>query len=130
MVSRVGSQEPLIFIDNTGKQEFHNLKQMEYEVEKSTTLDKLMKRLEERASKKGLIIVDKDRSGNCMLYSLSDQLELVKNLTISPEELRQSIVQYLRDNPNWVSSNVFSLAHCHCSPYSLYLLIGHFKPHD
>ena len=100
----------VIIINDAGKQGFHNQKRIKCE-EKSTTLDELMERLGERASKKGLIVVDQDTSGNCLPYSLSDQLKLVKNLTISPGDLRQSIVQHLRENPNWVSSNVFSLAH-------------------
>ena len=91
----------------------HETLHIEHEEGKSTTLEKLLARLEERASEKGLTIVDRDRSGNCMFSSLSDQLKLVEDTVISHKELRQSIVRYLRTIPNWVSVNVFDLALCH-----------------
>ena len=97
----------VIFIDSTGKQRFHNVKQMKHEEDVSPALEELLARLEERASESGFTVVDKDkkRSGNCMFVSLSDQLELVEedNIKCPPEELRQSIVQNLRDHPRRVS---------------------------
>ena len=59
--------------------------------------------LEKNASDKGFIISDNEGSGNCMFYALSEQLNLVKGIQISHAELRQRIVQYLKDNPTLVS---------------------------
>ena len=59
--------------------------------------------LEKNASDKGFIISDNEGSGNCMFYALSEQLNLVKGIQISHAELRQRLVQYLKDNPTLVS---------------------------
>ena len=59
--------------------------------------------LEKIASDKGFVISDNEGSGNCMFHALSEQLNLVKGIKISHGELRQSIVQYLRNNPKLVS---------------------------
>ena len=64
--------------------------------------DELSARLERIASDKGLVISDNEGSGNCMFHALSEQLNLVKGMTISHEKLRHSIVQYLRKNPKLV----------------------------
>jgi len=61
-----------------------------------------LSRLERIASDKGFVISDNEGSGNCMFHALSEQLHLVKGITISHEELRHSIVQYLRKNPKLV----------------------------
>ena len=61
------------------------------------------KRLEEIASDKGFTVSDNEGSGNCMFYSLSEQLDLVKGIRISQNALRQHIVQYLEKNPTLVS---------------------------
>ena len=90
---------------------FHEAPHREHQ-EGESTLEELLARLEERASEMGFT-VDRDRSGNCMFSSLSDQLKLVEDTVISHEELRQSIVRYLRSILNWVSVNVFGLALCH-----------------
>ena len=74
-------------------------------------LEKQLLRLEERASEKGLTIVDKDKTGNCMFYSLADQLELKKKLNISHKELRHSVVEHLAKRVSWQCQ--FGLAHCH-----------------
>ena len=59
--------------------------------------------LKKISSKKGFLISENQASGNCMFYALSDQLNLVKRIKMSHKELRQSIVQYLRKNPQMVS---------------------------
>jgi len=59
-------------------------------------------RLERIASDKGFVISDNEGSGNCMFHALSEQLNLMKGVTISHEKLRHSIVQYLRKNPKLV----------------------------
>ena len=64
--------------------------------------DALSARLERIASDKGFVISDNGGSGNCMFHALSEQLNLVKGMTISHEKLRHSIVQYLRKNPKLV----------------------------
>ena len=38
-----------------------------------------------------------------MFHALSEQLEIVKGIKIQHGQLRQSLVQYLRENPKLVS---------------------------
>ena len=52
---------------------------------------------------KGFVISDNQGEGNCMFYALSEQLDSVKRIHISHEELRQRLVQYLKQNPALVS---------------------------
>ena len=52
---------------------------------------------------KGFRISDDEGLGNCMFYALSEQLEIVKGIKIPHGELRQTLVQYLRNNPKLVS---------------------------
>ena len=59
--------------------------------------------LKKIASDKGFTIVDNEGSGNCMFYALSDQLEFAMGIKIKYDELRQILVQYLRENPELVS---------------------------
>ena len=59
--------------------------------------------LKEIASGKGYRISDNVGSGNCMFYALSEQLETVKGVKINHFELRQFLVQYLREHPKNVS---------------------------
>ena len=40
-----------------------------------------------------------------MFHALSEQLETVKGIKIQHGQLRQSLVQYLRENPKLVSSS-------------------------
>ena len=58
--------------------------------------------LEKIASDAGFVISENEGSGNCLFYALSEQLSLVKGIKISHGELRQSIVQYLLNNPGLV----------------------------
>ena len=55
------------------------------------------------ASDKGFRISDNQGSGNCMFHALSEQLETVKGIKTHHGQMRQSLVQYLRDNPKLVS---------------------------
>ena len=82
---------------------FMNLQQMQCSVSKDNINTDLSAELEKIASDKGFVITDNEGSGNCMFYALSEQLNLVKGINISHRELRQSIVQYLRNNPKLVS---------------------------
>ena len=80
-----------------------NLQQMQCDGSKiSSNTDPLVE-LEKIASSKGFVISDNEGSGNCMFYALSEQLNLVKGIKISPGKLRQTIVKYLLKNPSLVS---------------------------
>ena len=59
--------------------------------------------LQNIASDRGFRISDNQGLGNCMFHALSEQLEVVKGIKIPHGELRQILVQYLRDNPKLVS---------------------------
>jgi len=59
--------------------------------------------LEKIAIDKGFIISNNKGPGNCMFPAFSEQLNFVKGIKISHAELRQGIVQYLKDNPTLVS---------------------------
>ena len=54
------------------------------------------------AAKKGFLVSDNQASGNCLFYALSEQLKSVKGIQISHKELRNSLVQFLRENANLV----------------------------
>ena len=54
-------------------------------------------------SDKGYRISDNQGLGNCMFHALSEQLETMKGIKIQHGQLRQSLVQYLRENPKLVS---------------------------
>jgi len=82
---------------------FMNLQQMQYNVSKVNSNTDLSAELEKIASDKGFVISDNEGSGNCMFHALSEQLNLAKGIKISHGELRQSIVQYLRNNSKLVS---------------------------
>ena len=45
----------------------------------------------------GLIVSDNDGKGNCLFHALSEQLETVKKIKIPHDELRKTLVQYLRN---------------------------------
>ena len=48
------------------------------------------------------MISEHERGGNCMFIVLSEQLRQAE-MEISHEELRQKVVQYLKENPKMVS---------------------------
>ena len=79
-----------------------DLQKMQYDSKKEITTTKLSEDLKKIVSDKGFVITDNKGSGNCMFYALSHQLHHVKGFSISHEELRQCLVQYLRDNPRMV----------------------------
>ena len=82
---------------------FQTLQQMQHNASKLNSKTDPSVELKRIASEKGLLISENQGSGNCMFYALSEQLDLVKRIKISHKELRQSIVQYLRKNPQMVS---------------------------
>ncbi len=52
---------------------------------------------------KGFISSENRASGNCLFYALSEQLEHVKGILVSHQELRGILVQFLRETANLVS---------------------------
>ncbi|XP_078349880.1 uncharacterized protein LOC144634716 [Oculina patagonica] len=56
--------------------------------------------LERIASDKGFLISENQGLGNCMFYALVEQLQIVKGIEISHEELRVNLVQFLKENYN------------------------------
>jgi len=76
---------------------------MQHEARGGIRKTSLLVGLKKIASSKGFIISDNDGSGNCMFYALSEQLDLVKGIQISHAELRQHLVNYLKENPTLVS---------------------------
>ena len=54
------------------------------------------------AAKEGFLVSDNQASGNCLFYALSEQLKSVKGIQISHKELRNTLVQFLRENANQV----------------------------
>ena len=82
---------------------FMNLQQMQHNEGNINSNTNLSAELEKIASDKGFVVSNNEGSGNCMFHALSEQLNLVKGIKISHGELRQSIVQYLRNNPTLVS---------------------------
>ena len=74
----------------------------EARIESSKT--ELSQALKRTALEKGFAISDNQGEGNCMFFALSEQLDLIKGITISHDELRRTIVQHLRENPKLVSA--------------------------
>ena len=96
-----------LFVSDLARQMLQTLQQIQQhnasQVNNQTDLSVELKKI---ASDKGFVISDNQGSGNCMFHALSEQLELVKGIKISHKELRQSVVQYLRKNPQTVSLSV------------------------
>ena len=77
------------------------LQQMQLDASKVKSRTDLSLGLRNIASDRGFRISDNE--GNCMFYALSEQLAIVKGIKILHGELRQTLVQYLRNNPKLVS---------------------------
>ena len=58
--------------------------------------------LNKKAGEKHLKIVPVPGDGNCMFHAISHQLNHILGLTVSHEELRRMIVDYLRNHPQTV----------------------------
>ena len=54
------------------------------------------------ASDKGFRVSDNQGSGNCMFYALSEQLQRVLGIRIQHEEVRNTLVKFLKKNPQLV----------------------------
>ena len=92
-----------VFAYSSAKQSLRDAEQLQRYPRAATRMTDVSRRLDEIASDKGFTVSDNDGSGNCMFYSLSEQLDLVKGIQISHNALRQHIVQYLEKNPTLVS---------------------------
>ena len=86
----------------TVAQTFRGLQRMQHDTTGKTDLSDELKNI---ALNKGFIVSDNQGLGNCMFYALSEQLDLVKGIRISHEKLRQTIVQFLKDNPTLVRTD-------------------------
>lgn len=89
----------LLAVENT----FHALRQMLHDADQVHKKTNLSDDLIKIASGKGFIISENPASGNCMFYALSEQLERVRGIKISHQELRETLVKFLRETPNLVS---------------------------
>ena len=76
---------------------------MRQEAWKQTDKTELSENLKSMALENGLVISDNQGKGNCMFFALSEQLDHVKGIKLSHSKLRETIVQYLRNNPTLVS---------------------------
>ena len=80
---------------------FQALRQICLDASRETSSE-LSLNLERTASEKGFVISDNQGEGNCMFFALSEQLNLVKGIDMSHSQIRQTVVNYLRDNPTQV----------------------------
>ena len=87
----------------TGDITFHALQQIQLGARRETSQTELSLNLKTAAQEKGFVISDNQGEGNCMFFALSEQLDVVKGMRISHEEIRQTVVRFLRENPTLVS---------------------------
>ncbi|CAH3181770.1 unnamed protein product [Porites lobata] len=84
----------------TGEAIFLALQQILLEARTESSKTELSQALKRTALEKGFAISDNQGGVNCMLFALSEQLDLIKGIQISHDELRRTIVQHLRENPS------------------------------
>lgn len=70
-------------------------------IHKKTTLSSDLKK---NARDKGFEVSNNPGQGDCMFYALSEQVELTKGIKLSAAELRNKLVQYLKEHPQLVST--------------------------
>ena len=87
----------------TGDITFHALQEIQLDARSETSQTELSLNLKKTAQEKGFVISDNQGEGNCMFFALSEQLDVVKGMRISHEEIRQTVVHFLRENPTLVS---------------------------
>ncbi|CAH3194853.1 unnamed protein product, partial [Porites evermanni] len=78
---------------------FRILQQILLEARIESSKTELSQALKTTALEKGFAISDNQGEGNCMFFALSEQLDLIKGIQMSHDELRRTIVQHLRENP-------------------------------
>ena len=83
---------------------FPSLQTLQCDAEQVSKKTNLPSDLRTIATNKGFFVSDNQASGNCLFHSLSEQLQSVKGIQISHKELRKTLVQFLSENPNLVSS--------------------------
>ena len=88
----------------TGEAIFLALQQILLEARTESSKTELSQALKRTALEKGFAISDNQGEGNCMFFALSEQLDLIKGIQISHDELRRTIVQHLRENPRLVNT--------------------------
>ena len=86
-----------------GELVFLELQKIKLDARSEASKTQLLLNLERIALEKGFVISDNQGDGNCMFLALSEQLDHIKGIKISHEELRRTVVQYLKDNPRLVS---------------------------
>ena len=86
-----------------GELVFLALKKIKLEARREASKTELSLNLKRIALEKGFVISDNQGDGNCMFFALSEQLEHINGIKISHDELRLTVVQYLKDNPRLVS---------------------------
>ena len=91
-----------------GKPIFLALQQILLEANIESSKTELSQTLERTARERGFTISDNQGEGNCMFFALSEQLDHIKRIEMSHGELRRTIVQHLRKNPELVSTLFFS----------------------
>ena len=89
-----------------GEVVFLALQKIKLEARREANKTELLLNLKRIALEKGFAISDNQGDGNCMFFALSEQLDRIKGIKISHDELRRTVGQYLNDNPRLVS--VFS----------------------
>ena len=87
----------------TGDLTFHTLQQIQLDARSETSQTELSLNLKRTAQEKGFLISDNQGEGNCMFFALSEQLDVVKGMRMSQEEIRQTVVHYLLDHSTLVS---------------------------
>ncbi|CAH3180962.1 unnamed protein product [Porites lobata] len=78
---------------------FRTLQQILLQARTESSKTELSQALKKTALEKGFAISDNQGEGNCMFFALSEQLDLIKGIQISHDELRRTVVQHLRENP-------------------------------
>ena len=81
---------------------FPSLQNLQCDAEQVGKKTNLPSDLRAIAANKGFIVSENQASGNCLFHALSEQLQSVKGIQISHEELRKTLVQFLDENPNLV----------------------------
>ena len=87
----------------TGDLTFQTIQQIQLDARRETSQTELSLNLKRTAQEKGFVISDNQGEGNCMFFALSEQLDVVKGMRISHEEIRQTVVHFLRENTTLVS---------------------------
>ena len=78
---------------------FPSLQNLRCDAEQVSKKTNLPSDLRTIAANKGFFVSDNQASGNCLFHALSEQLQSVKGIQISHEELRKTLVQFLDENP-------------------------------